>query len=323
MASVLSDDDLTDIYEVLSENDRNQYFFWIGGRYSQENGYEWVDKSNWGFTKWKDAINANQKKVGKCTFYQNGNFVETSCTEKLRFICQTHSFRMTGNTSLTLELTKSHLLCAYPLHVWYHYQFTSQQLIDSFEDKRMTGFSLSWSIKNPPIEIEITELGRSIQTLWLNSKSFDGTFFTADRTYKATLVVSEALAEHMGNGSLVIKLDVETREQEGWQEYVEYWPAKKRKNTRYTLDGEKAEVKTWTEAETYCQSDGGNLASVSNAEEFQEIMNHVKGEKYVWLGGEDQEAVQELGKSYWFCAIDNSKVDHQSSFSIFIIDCRF
>ena len=53
-------------------------------------------------------------------------------------------------------------------HVWYKYKAASQQLLDSWKEKRMTGFKLSWRIENenPPrlLIATISKVGRSVQT---------------------------------------------------------------------------------------------------------------------------------------------------------------
>ena len=93
------------------------------------------------------------------------------------------------------------------------------------------------------------------------------------------LKLPETLAHQLGDGSLVIQLEVYTRCEEGLQEKIAY--AKEKKYVFYT------EVKTWTEAEAHCQSEGGNLASVSTENEWQKVLS-VSGERFeFWLGGSD------------------------------------
>ena len=74
-------------------------------------------------------------------------------------------------------------------HVWYKYKAASQQLLDSWKEKRMTGFKLSWRIENPTVKwiTSISEVGRSIQT-----PSLDATFVkpieeSSDHIYNAVL----------------------------------------------------------------------------------------------------------------------------------------
>ncbi|XP_028449607.1 galactose-specific lectin nattectin-like isoform X2 [Perca flavescens] len=68
--------------------------------------------------------------------------------------------------------------------------------------------------------------------------------------------------------------------------------------------------KTWPDAETFCQTAGGNLASIHSAEEHTFIRNYIKEvigtDKYTWIGGSD--AVKE-GTWMW---TDGSKFNYKS-----------
>ncbi|XP_078119074.1 galactose-specific lectin nattectin-like [Sander vitreus] len=70
------------------------------------------------------------------------------------------------------------------------------------------------------------------------------------------------------------------------------------------------QTKTWSDAETFCQTAGGNLASIQSAEEhafLRDYINQVTGiDKNAWIGGTD--AVQE-GTWLW---TDGSKFDYKS-----------
>ena len=46
--------------------------------------------------------------------------------------------------------------------------------------------------------------------------------------------------------------------------------------------------KTWADAQTYCEDEGGNLVSVHSAEENDHVAGLVSGE--LWLGGSDADA---------------------------------
>ena len=88
----------------------------------------------------------------------------------------------------------------------------------------------------------------------------------------------------MGGGVLLIQLDVETREEEGWLEHVSYsHGAKYQPHLDYPND-----LRSWEEAESHCQGDGGHLASVSTWWDQQEVWEATSGSS-VWLGGSDRE----------------------------------
>ena len=64
------------------------------------------------------------------------------------FVCQSHKHQQRrGSINVTLEYSKEQLTFS-SIEVQYKYHFTSQHLIDSWQDKEMTGFSLSWFLKD-------------------------------------------------------------------------------------------------------------------------------------------------------------------------------
>ena len=94
--------------------------------------------------------------------------------------------------------------------VWYKYEAINLQLLDSWKDKRMTGFRLSWRIENenPPLIANISEVGRSIETPHFGDIPAETTVAPSDKLYKITLTPPQNLAQQMTNKSLVIELDI-------------------------------------------------------------------------------------------------------------------
>lgn len=78
---------------------------------------------------------------------------------KFMFICK-KSFR--GQKHLDMTYTKEQLNFT-SFHVWYEYKAATQQLLNSWKDKRMTGFQLSWRIKNSSLSWtpSASEVGKS------------------------------------------------------------------------------------------------------------------------------------------------------------------
>ena len=155
-------------------------------------------------------------------------------------------------------------------------------MLDSWEDKRMTGFRLSWRIdkRYPDLELTTSEVGQTVQTPGLGD-SWDGEFYKDSHTYISTLLFPGNLAELVGDGSLVIEVEVDTREEEDWVEYVE---TNKGTASKYKLYEMK---KTWQDAETYCQREGGHLTSILTEEEQKEV-SAVAGGRQAWIGGTDE-----------------------------------
>ena len=72
---------------------------------------------------------------------------------------------LVGKNKINLSYTKDQLKSA-SFQVWYKYHASSQQLLDNWMDKRISGFRFSWRIENenPPLRALTNEMGRSIRT---------------------------------------------------------------------------------------------------------------------------------------------------------------
>ena len=116
----------------------------------------------------------------------------------------------------------------------------------------------------------------TFQTPYYGTEYQEGSYRVA-KHHLMILEVPKNLAEYIGRGSLVIQLDVDTREEEGWQEEVAYW-----EGPQYKLFTEK---KSWSDAEAHCQEEGGHLASAVSEEVREELVSLASGERYVWIGG--------------------------------------
>ena len=265
---------------VLTERENNKvkalagkYAVWLGGSNQEEEGpLRWSDGSPWGYTQWEEVPKKDQKM--KCVYMLNGLWGLYEYILHLRnFVCRYDSI-LRGSTNLTLTYTKKQITGE--LHFIYSYQVSSQELQDSWLDKRMTGFKMSWRIENnPPMEMTTSEVGRSVQTPGFGGDSFDEAFYLSNQAYTSTLLLPSA--EQIGKGSLVIQLEEDTRDEEGWQERVLY-------GSKFKLY---RKGKTWEAAESYCQEEGGHLASVTTVAEHQEVWA-LAGHKLTWLGGNDQ-----------------------------------
>ena len=106
----------------------------------------------------------------------------------------------------------------------------------------MTGFQLSWKIEPPPINIALNQLG-TIQTPgWLsNTRAKDS--YSINQAYIGTLSLPDKAM--VGNGSLVIQLELGNRRVDGWHENVS---TSKGGLVKYALFTRK---KSWHKAEAY------------------------------------------------------------------------
>ena len=135
------------------------------------------------------------------------------------------------------------------------------------------------------LEVLVSTLDGTIETPWFG-KSFNRSYFLKDRYHHVVLEFPEDLEKELDEGSLVIELEVDTREEEGWQETVEVT-----EGPRYLQSqGERS----WAAARQHCVEWGGDLASVHSEWEHQEI-NRIRSKKtgkpdhHLWLGGTTQD----------------------------------
>ena len=99
------------------------------------------------------------------------------------------------------------------------------------------------------LKTEMWNLNGTITTPWFGG-GFVEEYYKEDKDFLVILRLPGDIGDQVGTGSLVVKLEVDTREEPGWVEEV----------TSYILH---TTEKTWFEAETYCQKEGGHLASVA------------------------------------------------------------
>ena len=103
------------------------------------------------------------------------------------------------------------------------------------------------------LEIQMWNLSGSWHTPWYGEEFIKG-YYNTDRIYQIILLFPEDLEMQIGSKSLVVRVEVDLREEEGWVEEVVYT-----KGPKYRLHNTSS---TQAEAEDYCQAGGGQLATV-------------------------------------------------------------
>ena len=120
---------------------------------------------------------------------------------------------------------------------------------------------------------------------------YEKDYYQEDRKLAFQINISEELKAQVGSGSLVVELEVDTREEEGWQEVVEYSASAHTYRSDRMLEYKLyRESKTWSDAEAHCQREGGHLASVVTQDEEDMVVAATGGDT-VWLGGTNQEGI--------------------------------
>ena len=121
-------------------------------------------------------------------------------------------------------------------------------------------------------------LNGSITTPWFGEEYVEE-YYKEDKDFLMVLEVPDDIKYQVGGGSLIIDVEVDIRDEEGWVEDI----------TSFTFSLH-ATKKTWEEAERDCQREGGHLASVTSDEE-NEMVSNLVADKKVWLGGSWQGAL--------------------------------
>ena len=146
LASVVTDVEQEEVRAAAGGNS-----VWLGATYSEtyskeEGIWRWTDGSPLGYHNWR----AGSGNMGDCAIvYQPDDYqwIDTSCTSRFNFLCQFPPTRvLAGSQSLTLEYMKQDLTFPF-INILYRYK-ANQQLLASWEDKRMTGFKLSWFLQD-------------------------------------------------------------------------------------------------------------------------------------------------------------------------------
>ena len=236
----------------------------LGGRGRKEEGdLTWSDKSTWRFTNWESWSDSE----GDCVRIKNGKWRATACSSEKQFVCQKKSI-LKGEKTLSLTFAEDQLNFTKFL-VSYKYKAASDQVLDSWKDKRMTGFRLSWRIENPPLIANISEVGRSIETPHFGDTLDETHSISLDKLYKVTLTPPKNLSHHMTNKNLVIELHNKNPSDEVYA---------------FTSDRLYKEIKKWTDADLCCKREGGQLASIHSQWEQTLAEKAAEGHS-VWLGG--------------------------------------
>ena len=287
LASVRSDGEKQEIEKILDiflnphtfqyNLNPNDESYWVGGTYDVEGVWHPNNQSD-GCSQLRRR-NYAWEKTFKC-------FAEASS------ICKFHSPPLNGKQSIKISYSKRQLELSNTkrMHTfWVHYRYkkTTEAHQSIWKNKRTSGFVLTWRLENSPVlEAKITKF-KVVETPGFR-QTFDAQFFRSDHLFKAKLELPDNVKEQVGNGYLMIELDVDTRQSEVWDEEVIFWEG----DSKFKLDDDL--YLSWDEAEEHCKAKGGHLASVSsNADRVQ--MNQLSETWMpVWVGGRDQS-----GKNNW------------------------
>ena len=147
-------------------------------------------------------------------------------------------------------------------------------------------------------EIRMWNLNGTVTTPWYGGE-FVEEYYTEDQDYHMVLEFPDDIQDQVGNGSLIIELDMDIREKEGWQEQLRYGGNGPRQDYFWSDLGFAYKVHEeklpWPEAEAECQKEGGHLPSVTSEEkdkELKQVGSTIPGYgASFWLGGKQESGV--------------------------------
>ena len=117
------------------------------------------------------------------------------------------------------------------------------------------------------------DLNGTITTPWFAGDYVED-YYLEDREFLFIIELPDDIKDQVGSGSLIIDLDVDTREESGWVEEVTL-PSSTLHKT----------LKTWSEADLACKREGRHLASVTSDALNQVVKNLApRTDTDVWLG---------------------------------------
>ena len=199
-----------------------------------------------------------------------------TCSAKHAFVCQAGRTYLFGNTRKMLRYAKNEITFS-SFNAQYSYSITDSAYLTLRNEKKMTGLKISWEIHNkyPAIMVRSHVVGQIIKTPLQDPAQSD--FYENDQIFEATLEVPQNLSDQIGTGSLIIKLEVNLREEKGLDEEIEISRGGPKVFTVHQ------QTKSWHEAEAFCRGKGGNLASIESEEELQKA--HPSYSYGKWIGG--------------------------------------
>ena len=138
--------------DLVEKEEKISKSIWLGGS-NQEKDKTWrlSDGSTWNYAHWS-SLRGNRARKCNCVRIggSSNEWVDHFCKLSYPIICQSPVLNMSGKTKKTLTYTQKQLTFNFLID---RYSYTCNHfMLDSWEDKRMTGFCLSWRIEPPPLE---------------------------------------------------------------------------------------------------------------------------------------------------------------------------
>ena len=256
---------------------------WLGGKKGDDGRWFWLDGKTWQYQNWAISnLNYWANASGRCAHlsgWANGMWIDDDCDNSRSFICATNKQIMSGNHTFIMEKTS---LLIPTFHFWWKHTPSNQS-------RQTRGLQISWRIENGGLpdwrEYVIRDLSGNATTPGFGSIA-PPEFYKERHEYTAVIELPYNITDVIGNGAFAVEVDIYFPDEE-----VELL------TTNLNYEFNHVEMK-WTDAEAFCVSKGGHLASVSTPSEWERLQEFYaevfpEGKDYddflyLWLGGTDQ-----------------------------------
>ena len=259
---------------------------WLGAkRKTGEEALNWLDGQKWDYENW--AYHQPYYGAGFDCLVMKGerDWQMSWCHWSNPFICDFSSNRMSGNHTLVFRNTA---LTNSIVHFWWNHTHDSS-------DQNMLGFHINWRIENGTIDdarqFESTSLSGEISTLGFDTLPPPNNH-KERQEYTAVIELPHNITDIIGDSALVVDVDIVPDDQ-------------RQSGVELLLDGEtKLEFNemgmNWSDAEEFCISKGGHLASVASHFHWHRLQSFIENlglnTQSIWLGGTDE---AEEGEWVW------------------------
>ena len=265
---------------------------WLGGQKKPNgSGWEWMDSKPWIFENWDADLRSCPGCCPACkcvldySNFKGYGWLDNPCDEKNSFICASPSRMMSNNHTFIFDNAS---LVSPLLHFWWNH--TGEKIYEEYP-----GIEISWWIKDGSIpdvkQFTSKDLSGSISTPGLGSLA-PPDYYKVGHEYTAVIELQHNITDVISDGALVVDVDVVLPHNQP-HSGVELLTKENR------LELVMINM-TWLEAEQFCFSKGGHLASVISNEQWYKLQSFIAEQglpnAIIWLGATD--LVQE-GEYIW------------------------
>ena len=142
LASVTNQEEMDTVTALAGD-----FQVWLGGSDDTGEGdWRWLDGQEWAASYWKNSEEGQDLKKTKLGLY-SGEWRNYSPYAQFPFICKSAALTIIGNVNKTFEFRKEDFKVG-SLSVTWAYQFPGEDVLAEWEDKRSTGFTVSWFVQD-------------------------------------------------------------------------------------------------------------------------------------------------------------------------------